>query len=133
MTDPQLIERVTNMESYQAELAKTLAVLTQKMEGIEEKFTTAINFLTEKNDILLTNLTDRLEKSAEIDEKLISRLDQMGEMFHRTEIRLTKTEEFVEKRQRIASWGKKALISVVIAAVGAALPKLFTLIYLLFM
>ena len=131
MSDPQLVTRLTNIEADQADLTKTLAVLTQKMEGIEEKFTTAINFLTEKNDILLTNLADRLEKSAEIDEKLISRLDQMGEMFHRTEIRLQKTEDFVEKRQKFESWGKKSIAGLIIAGLGWAVPKLLSTIFLI--
>lgn len=131
MTDLQLAERVANIESNQAEITKALALLAQKMEGMEEKFESTISFLTEKNDIVLTNLAERLEKSAEIDEKLISRLDQMAEMFLKTEIRLQKTEDFIESRQKIESWGKKAVISVIIAAVGAVIPKLFAAIYLL--
>lgn len=131
MPDLQLAERVANIESNQAEITKALALLAQKMEGMEEKFESTINFITEKNDIVLTNLTQRLEKSAEIDEKLITRLDQMAEIFLKTEIRLQKAEDFIGKRQKIESWGKKTILSMIIAGIGAVLPKLFAAIYLL--
>jgi prefoldin subunit 5 len=131
MTDNQLAERIDGIQSDQVELATTLAVLTQKMESIEDKFNTAIQFLTEKTDIVLTNLTERLERANEIDEKLINRLDQMAELFHKTDTRLQRTEDFVEKRQKIETWGKKTLFSVIAAGIGALLPKLYELIGLL--
>jgi type I site-specific restriction endonuclease len=131
MPDLQLAERVAQIESNQADITKALALLAQKMESMEEKFESTINFITEKNDIVLTNLTEKLEKSSLIDEKLIARLDQMAEMFHQNEIRIQKTEDFIEKRLKIESWGKKALISMLIAGIGAVIPKIFTIIYLL--